>query len=69
MPNEPDARALQRELTGAGYALEVEARDGLAIVRPTAEAPEGLTEEDRRRIQELARRHGFTHAAVEILPS
>lgn len=68
MPNEPAPAALRQDLASAGFALAVEARDKLAVLTPVAGAAAGLTDEDRRLLQALARRHGFTHAAIEILP-
>lgn len=68
MPDDGSAPALQRALVAGGLALDVEAREGLALLRPADGTPITLDAEGRRRVQDLARQYGFTHAALELLP-
>ena len=68
MPNAPSGAALRQALAAMGLALDVEARDGLALLRRAEGDQPGLDADQRRRVQELVRQHGFTHVALELLP-
>lgn len=68
MPNDGSAPALRQALVASGFTFDVDAREGLALLRPADGAPIVLDAEGRRRVQDLARQHGFTHAALELLP-
>lgn len=68
MPDEGSGPALRQALAASGFAFDVDARDGLALLRPADGVSIALDAEGRRRVQELARQHGFTHAALELLP-
>lgn len=60
--------ALEAALREAGVPCSVEARDTLAIVTMDAAAsPFAVDETLRRRALALAREHGFTHLALELL--
>ena len=64
-----DASALREALACAGFACTVEAHDRLAVLVPDdARAAARLAEPAGRRLaSSLAREHGFTHAALELL--
>lgn len=64
-----DAGALQRALASAGFACTVEAHDRLAVIVPDdADIAARLAESPARRAaSSLAREHGFTHAALELV--
>ena len=64
-----DADALRVALGRAGFACEVEAHDRLAVVVPDdAHVAARLAEPAARRVaSSLAREHGFTHAALELV--
>ena len=66
-----DAGALQRALAAAGFACTVETHDRLAVLVPDdADAAARLAEPAaRRQASSLAREHGFTHAALELVAS
>ncbi|MBC7894871.1 MAG: hypothetical protein H7066_05640 [Cytophagaceae bacterium] len=68
MPNDGSAQALRQALSASGFAFDVDAREGLALLRPADGVPIALDAAGRRRVQDLARQHGFTHAALELLP-
>jgi hypothetical protein len=68
VPNDGAAPALRQALAATGLALDVEAREGLALLRATGGRHLEFDADGRRRVQELARQHGFTHAALELLP-
>ncbi|MCC6318663.1 MAG: hypothetical protein IT361_13360 [Gemmatimonadaceae bacterium] len=59
------AKALEVALATRGLPWSVEARDTLAVLLPTGRYVP-LDAVARRHLIELARQHGFTHAAVEI---
>lgn len=62
-----DPRGLERALHGIGVSCAVEARAALAvIVTPAAGIARLASDEHREAALTLARRHGFTHAAVEL---
>jgi hypothetical protein len=61
----PDAAALAAALRELAGRVVVEARDRLAVLRPTVE---GFSVVAQRRLEvvTLARRHGFTHVCLEL---
>jgi hypothetical protein len=63
------AIALSQALTQAGFDCTVEAHDRLAVIVPDdADAAARLAEPAARRTASaLAREHGFTHAALELV--
>jgi hypothetical protein len=63
------AQTLSGALVEAGTPCAVEGRDGLAVVRPRdlAAACEFLRVEGRAALTTMARTHGFTHVAVELV--
>jgi hypothetical protein len=64
----PDPRAFSAALRADGIVCDVEGRAALAlIVVPTAAARRLAIEDTRRRVLSLAREHGFTHVALELL--
>ena len=62
-----NAAALERALGAEGLACSVEARGGLAIIVSTGEGSPFVDSERRRAVLKLARAHGFTHVAVELV--
>jgi aspartate aminotransferase-like enzyme len=64
----PSAADLQEALRALGFRVTIEAMDALAVA--VAEAGErGFEDAERRgRAIALARRHGFSHLAVELTP-
>ncbi len=64
-----NATALAEALRGQGLDCVVDARERMAVLVPaTGEAAGALAAEARRRaVLELARAHGFTHVAIELI--
>jgi hypothetical protein len=63
-----DARGLECALRTLGVACEVEARAALAlIVASPTDAARLASDQLRAQALVLAREHGFTHVAVELL--
>lgn len=60
------AESLRRALAEAGFAVEVEARDRLAVIRPRDAGAAAAIGSARERVSAIAARHGFTHTALEI---
>lgn len=58
--------SLQQSLADAGFALEVEARDRLAVIRPRDDESARAIAADRERVSAIAARHGFSHVALEV---
>jgi hypothetical protein len=73
-PDEPradvargNATALASAIAELGIACALEARGGLALLLPTTEGVAALqVDETRRAVLALAKRHGFTHVAIEL---
>lgn len=61
------ADALEQALRALGVDGRVEARGGLALLVPRAGAGALADGSLRRRAAALAREHGFTHLALEIV--
>jgi hypothetical protein len=62
-----DARGLESALQASGVPCAVEARAALAVIVTSAAGVARLTSDEHRQTAlTLARRHGFTHAAVEL---
>ncbi len=61
------ASALEAALRAAGVPCGVEGRDTLAIVTMATDASHFVDEGLRRQTLALAREHGFTHVALELL--
>lgn len=61
------AQTLEAALRGAGVPCSVEARETLAIVAMDAGASRFADDSLRLRTLALAREHGFTHVALELL--
>jgi hypothetical protein len=62
-----DAAGLAAAIAALGVSCSLETRDGLAVVSPL---PDGVTALQsvalRGALVSLARRHGFTHVAMEL---
>lgn len=61
------AAALEAALHAAGMPCGVEARETLAVLTIAAAASRFADDALRRRALALAREHGFTHVALELL--
>ena len=61
------ARGLEEALLAIGIAARVEARDALAVLVPTGDVGPLVDASARRRAAALAREHGFSHLALELL--
>ena len=61
------AAALEEALRRIGVDGRVEAREGLALLVPRAGAAALADASLRRRAAALAREHGFTHLALELV--
>lgn len=59
--------ALVAALSSAGIACSVEPRDRLAVLVPPAGSSLFADADARRTALGLARAHGFTHIAVELI--
>jgi hypothetical protein len=62
-----DARALEEALRRLGVSGRVEARERLALLVPRAGIAVLADAAARRQAASLAREHGFTHLALELL--
>lgn len=63
-----DAPALGAALAVLGLRCGVESRAGLAVIGADAAQLAALVSlESRREVLDLARQHGFTHVAVELI--
>ena len=63
------ADALEAALRAAGVPCRVEGREALAIVTAAGESSHFDDDRVRQRALALARAHGFTHLALELLES
>jgi hypothetical protein len=61
------ARALEAALARLGIAGRVEARERLAVLVPSGGIAGLADAATRRRASALAREHGFTHLALELV--
>ena len=61
------AHALASALRAEGLSCEVEAFDRLAVIVPDERDPDVVDRDLRERVLSLARAHGFTHAAIELV--
>jgi hypothetical protein len=61
------ARALEEALRRLGVSGRVEARERLAVLVPRAGIAALADAATRRQAASLAREHGFTHLALELL--
>ena len=62
-----DAPGLAAAIEGLGVRCSLETRDGLAVVHPLPDGVMSLqSAEIRGALVSLARRHGFTHVAMEL---
>ena len=60
--------SLRQSLAESGFAVEVEARDRLAVIRPPNDETTRAVAAARERVAAIALRHGFSHVALEIVP-
>jgi hypothetical protein len=60
--------SLRQSLAESGFAVEVEARDRLAVIRPPNDEAARAIAAARERVSSIALRHGFSHVALEIVP-
>jgi len=61
------AESLVVALGRVGVACTVEPRDRLAVIIPEGDLVALADEATRRQVLLLAREHGFTHVAVELI--
>jgi hypothetical protein len=61
------ARALEAALGRLGITGRIEARERLAVLVPSGGIAELADAATRRRASALAREHGFTHLALELV--
>jgi len=62
-----NANRLAVALRALGVECDVEAREKLAVIIPSAGGATFADEATRLRVVRLAREHGFTHVAVELI--
>jgi hypothetical protein len=61
------AESLEVALGRAGVTCTVESRDRLAVIVPAGDVAGLADDAVRRQVLLLAREHGFTHVAVELI--
>ena len=61
------AAALESALAALGIDCAVEGRESLAVLVPRGDAGSLADPAVRRRVAGVAREHGFTHVALELL--